>query len=59
MRPITKLRLTAAFLVAATLGIGCNPLTGTYFMLFGIDDKALRVRQKRTARSWLDFARLA
>jgi len=39
MRPITKLRLTAAVMLAAMLGVGCNPLTGAYFMLFGVDDK--------------------
>ncbi len=39
MRSITKLRLTAALLLATILSIGCNPLTASYFMLFGVDDK--------------------
>jgi hypothetical protein len=39
MRSITKLRLTAAVLFTLIAAIGCNPLTGAYFMLFGIDDK--------------------
>ncbi|MFL5330897.1 MAG: hypothetical protein ACJ8C4_18530 [Gemmataceae bacterium] len=39
MRPITKLRFTAAILFTLIAAIGCNPLTSAYFMLMGVDDK--------------------
>lgn len=34
-----KFRLTAAMLLATLVGIGCNPLTGAYFLLFGVEDR--------------------
>lgn len=39
MRSINKLRMTAAILLVSLFSIGCNPLTGMYFLLFGVDDK--------------------
>jgi hypothetical protein len=39
MRARTKLRLSATALVALLFSIGCNPLTGAYFLLFGVEDK--------------------
>lgn len=39
MRIQIRLRLTAALLVITLFSIGCNPLTGMYFLMFGIDDK--------------------
>src|SRR5262249_49848839 len=39
MHNINKLRLTAAFLLVVLFSIGCNPLTGMYFLLVGVEDK--------------------
>jgi len=39
MRSNRNLRLTAAALLIALFAVGCNPLTGAYFFLFGLDDK--------------------
>jgi hypothetical protein len=39
MRPLIKLTFAAVFVAFAFAASGCNPLTGAYFMLFGVDDK--------------------
>lgn len=39
MRPLCKLCFAAVFVAFAFTASGCNPLTGAYFLLFGIDDK--------------------
>src|SRR5262245_59476166 len=39
MRNINGLRLTAAVLLVTLFSIGCNPLTGMYFLLVGVEDK--------------------
>jgi hypothetical protein len=39
MRAIWRQRLLAAALVLTLAGIGCNPLTGMYFLMFGVDNK--------------------
>jgi hypothetical protein len=39
MQGINRLRAAAAILVVTLFSIGCNPLTGAYFLLFGVEDK--------------------
>ena len=38
MNAVRRLRAVAVVLALAA-GLGCNPLTGMYFMLFGVDNK--------------------
>jgi hypothetical protein len=39
MNGINRLRITAAILLVSLFSIGCNPLTGAFFLLFGVEDK--------------------
>lgn len=39
MSLLARMRIATALLVVALFSIGCNPLTGAYFLMFGVDDK--------------------